>query len=441
MLERLAYERLLAWKQQTVRKPLLLDGARQVGKSWLIGRQFGPREFREVHWLDFRANPQLSALFAESLDPATIIDNIEIELAQRIDIKRDLLFLDEVGECQQAVDALKYFAERLPQAFVCASGSNIGLLRSFPVGKVDELALFPLCFEEFLMAAGREPLLGAYRAQRQSGTVHQQLWPRLLDYYFVGGMPEAVAAWFEPGQRLLERTAQVTRIHRNLVNGYRRDFGKHAGIHDAQHIERVFESVPMQLAACRDGSVARYRFKRVVPQKQRYRELAGPIDWLEKARLLWKCFPVQGRPDPPLQARIKANRFRLYLFDVGLLGHMLGMTYTDQRAQSAAHKGYIAENFVRTELGAHCRQPCYGWFEARSQIEFLIRDREGRVIPVEVKSSSRTRARSLSAYIDRYAPARAIKLIGAPGSRSSGPIETWPLYHAQFLARLSRKPF
>ena len=436
MLDRLAYERLLAWKRQPERKPLLLDGARQVGKSWLIGKQFGPREFCEVHWLDFRANPQLSALFAESLDPATIIGNIEIELGQRIDIKRDLLFFDEVGECQRAVDALKYFAERLPDAFVCASGSNIGLLRSFPVGKVDELALLPLCFEEFLMATAREPLLGAYRARRQSGATHQQLWPRLLDYYFVGGMPEAVAAWFEPDQSVLERTTQVTRIHRNLINGYRRDFGKYAGVHDAQHIERVFENVPMQLAACQDGSVARYRFKGVLPQKQRYRELAGPIDWLEKARLLWKCFPVQGRPEPPLQARIKANRFRLYLFDVGLLGNMLGMTYADQRAQSAAYKGFIAENFVRTELGAHARQPSHGWFEARAEIEFLVRDRKGEVIPVEVKSGSRTRARSLRAYIDRYAPTRAIKLIGAPGDRSSGPVEAWPLYYAQFLADL-----
>ncbi len=434
MLNRLAYERLLAWKRQSVRKPLLLDGARQVGKSWLIGKQFGPREFRQVHWLDFRANPQLSALFAESLDPSRIIDNMEIELDQRIDIKRDLLFLDEVGECQQAVDALKYFAERLPDAFVCASGSNIGLLRSFPVGKVDELALFPLCFEEFLMATERAPLLEAYRARRQSGAVHQQLWPRLLDYYFVGGMPEAVAAWFEPNQSVLERTAQVTHIHRNLINGYRRDFGKYAGVHDAQHIERVFENVPKQLAACQDGSVARYRFKGVLPQRQRYRELAGPIDWLEKARLLWKCFPVQGRPEPPLQARTKANRFRLYLFDVGLLGYMLGMTYADQRAQTAAYKGYIAENFVQTELGTHASQPTYGWFEARAEIEFLVRDREGEIIPVEVKSGSRTRARSLRAYIDRYAPARAIKLIGAPSDRSSGPIEAWPLYYAQFLA-------
>ena len=434
MLQRLAYERLLAWKRQSVRKPLLLDGARQVGKSWLVGKQFGPQEFRQVHWLDFRANPQLSALFAESLDPATIIDNIEIELSQRIDVERDLLFLDEVGECQRAVDALKYFAERLPNAFVCASGSNIGLLRSFPVGKVDEVALFPLCFEEFLMAAGRPPLLEAYRARRQSAAVHQQLWPLLLDYYFVGGMPEAVAAWFEPDQSALERTTQVTRIHRNLINGYRRDFGKYAGAQDAQHIERVFENVPTQLAACQDGSVARYRFKGVLPHKQRYQELAGPIDWLEKARLLWKCFPVQGRPEVPLQARVKANRFRLYLFDVGLLGHMLGMTYADQRAQTAAYKGYIAENFVQTELGAHTRHPTYGWFEARAEIEFLVRDHEGEIIPVEVKSGSRTRARSLRAYIDRYAPTRAIKLIGAQGNRSSGPLETWPLYHAQSLA-------
>ena len=138
MLQRLALAQLAQWKRRAARKPVLIDGARQVGKSWLVGRLFGPREFRKVHWLDFRAEPRLANLFVESLDPATIVANIEVERNERIDIERDLLFFDEVAECQGAVDSLKYFAERMPSAFVCASGSNIGLLRSFPVGQVEQ---------------------------------------------------------------------------------------------------------------------------------------------------------------------------------------------------------------------------------------------------------------------------------------------------------------
>ena len=436
MLQRLALAELAVWQRRPLRKPILIDGARQVGKSWLVGRLFGPQAFRKVHWLDFRAEPRLAALFAESLDPTAIIGNIEIERNERIDLGRDLLFLDEIGECQRAVDSLKYFAERLPSAFVCASGSNIGLLRSFPVGKVEELELFPLCFEEFLMASGQMPLLEAFRARQRNAAIHQRLWRHLLDYYFVGGMPEAVAAWFEPGRGALDRMDSVTDIHRGLVNGYHRDFGKYAGQQSSQHIERVFHNVPVQLAASQDGSVARYRFKDVLPHKQRYRELAGPIDWLEKARLVWKCFPVEGRPETPLQAMAKANRFRLYSFDVGLLGHMLGFTYADQQAQSASYKGYIAENFVQTELSARVGHPTYGWFQARAEVEFLHRGKRGDIVPVEVKSGRRTRARSFRSYLERYAPNRAVKLIGSPGGRGEGAVETWPLYDAQFLGEL-----
>ena len=436
MLQRLALAKLAAWRQRPARKPILVDGARQVGKSWLVGKLFGPREFRKVHWLDFRAEPRLAALFAESLDPAVVVGNMEIELNEGIDLRQDLLFLDEIGECQRAVDSLKYFAERLPNAFVCASGSNIGLLRSYPVGKVEELELFPLCFEEFLMASGQAQLVEAFRARRRNAAIHQKLWRLLLDYYFVGGMPEAVAAWFEPGGSALERTEAVTGIHRSLVNGYRRDFGKYADQRNAQHIDQVFNSIPVQLAANRNGSVARYRFKGVLAHRQRYRELAGPIDWLEKARLAWKCFPVEGKPEAPLQALAKANRFRLYSFDVGLLGHMLGMTYADQQAQSTSYKGYIAENFVQTELCVRVGHPTYGWQQARAEVEFLHRSKDGEIVPVEVKSGARTRARSLRSYIDRYAPSRAIKLIGGSGGRQGNPIETWPLYDAQFLGEL-----
>ena len=436
MLQRLALRELARWKQRATRKPLLIDGARQVGKSWLVGKLFGPKEFRRVHWLDFRAEPRLEHIFAESLDPAAVVGNIELELNERVDLARDLLFFDEVGECQRAVDSLKYFAERLPSAFVCASGSNIGLLGSFPVGKVEQLELFPLCFEEFVMAAQRAPLLETFRSRRRNASAHAALWPLLLDYYFVGGMPEAVAAWFEPEASALARAEKVAAVHRNLVNGYRRDFGKYAGRQHAQHIERIFDNVPVQLALSRDGSVARYKFKGVLPRQQRYRELAGPIDWLQAARLVWKCFPVEGRPQAPLAAQAKANRFRLYFFDVGLLGHMLGMTRADHRGQRVSYKGYIAENFVQTELCARVGHPTYGWFAGRAEVEFLHRCRNGEVVPVEVKSDSRTRARSLRSYVDRYAPSRAIKLVGAAGGGIGEAVETWPLYDAQFLAGL-----
>ena len=451
MLQRLALEQLAEWKRRGPRKPVLIDGARQVGKSWLVGKLFGPREFRKVHWLDFRAAPGLANLFVESLDPATIVGNIEVARNERVDIERDLLFFDEVAECQPAVDSLKYFAERMPNAFVCASGSNIGLLGSFPVGQVEQLELFPLCFEEFLMAAQRPPLLDAFRSRRRNATTHAALWSLLLDYYFVGGMPEAVAAWFAQEESTLARAQHVTAIHRDLVSGYRRDFGKYAGRRDAQHIERVFDNVPAQLALTRDGSVARYRFKGVLPHRQRYQQLAGPIDWLQAARLVWKCFPIEGRPEPPLRAHAKANRFRLFLFDVGLLGHMLGMTHVDQgglsggargaspsqgKPQGVSYKGFVAENFVQTELCTRVGHPTYGWYASRAEVEFLHRCRNGEVVPVEVKSGSRTQARSLRSYIDRYAPSRAIKLIGGVGGRSAGPVEAWPLYDAQFLREL-----
>ena len=173
-------------------------------------------------------------------------------------------------------------------------------------------------------------------------------------------MPEAVAHWFDAEGGLRERAEGVARIHRELMAGYRRDFGKYAGKLHAQHIDAVFSNVPRQLAASEDGSVQRFRFRNAIERKRRYRELRGPIDWLEAAKLVRKCYPVKGRPSVPLWAQARPNIFKLYLFDVGLLGHMLGLTYADQRAQDFAFKGYVAENFVQTELSARVDYPTFG---------------------------------------------------------------------------------
>ena len=435
-MERLLYDDLMAWKRASTRKPVLLDGARQTGKTYLLQHLFGPREFRKVHCLDFRRSPELARLFSGDLAPRTIVDNIELHFDTDVDLARDLIFLDELGECQPALDSLKYFAELAPTAFVCASGSNIGLLTSFPVGKVRQLELFPLCFEEFLMASGNSRLLAAFRSRSDGVTAHERLWACFLDYCFVGGMPEAVAAWFEADAGSRERAARVDTIHRELVAGFERDFGKYAGPQHAAHIETVFHNIPRQLQATQDGSVKRFRFKSVVERKRGYQDLKGPIDWLVKARLAWKCHPIDCRPSLPLPHLAKDSRFRLFLFDVGILRHMLRLPYSIQRDPKYAYKGFMAENFVQTELRARVAYPTFGWAQARAEVEFLHQTLDGEIVPVEVKSGTRGRARSLSSYIERYAPSRAIALTASPRTPATGVVASWPLYEAQFLREL-----
>lgn len=435
-MERLLYDDLLAWKRAPTRKPVLLDGARQTGKTYLVRQLFGPREFRRVHHLDFRLAPELARLFAGDLAPSTVVDNIELHFDTDVDLARDLLFLDEVGECQAALDSLKYFADLSPEAFVCASGSNIGLLTSFPVGKVRQLELFPLCFEEFVMASGQTRLLAAFRSRSDSVAAHERLWSLFLDYCFVGGMPEAVAAWFQNDAGSRERATRVDAIHRDLVAGFERDFGKYAGPLHAAHIETVFHSIPRQLQTTQDGSVKRFRFKGIVERRRSYLDLKGPIDWLVKAKLAWKCHPIDCRPTLPLPHLAKESRFRLFLFDVGILRHMLRLPYEVQRDPKYAYKGFMAENFVQTELRARVAYPTYGWAESRAEVEFLHQASDGEIVPVEVKSGARGRARSLSSYIQRYAPRRAVTLTASPRGPAEDVVVNWPLYEAQFLREL-----
>ena len=436
MLQRLAINDLVKWKYKTRRKPLLLDGARQVGKTYLISRLFGQQEFQKVHLLDFRRDPALSDLFTETLDPKFLLENFELHLNTKIDLDHDLVFFDEVGDCQKAVDSLKYFAEDFPSAYICATGSNIGLLQSFPVGSVHRLQLSPFSFEEFLMAKQNPRLLEAFRDRADTETVFNQIWSVLLDYYFVGGMPEAVTNWYDNAYTLAERVENVTLIHSNLVTGYRIDFAKYADRLNALHIDTVFNSVPRQLFACQDDSTNRFKFQGVVEHKRRYSELRGPIDWLEKSNLVRKCYPIQGKPMVPLQSRIRENIFKLFLFDIGLLCHMLDIPYRIQTSQKFQYKGYIAENFVLNELSVRTNGSNYSWQDARAEIEFIRQSRDGTVIPIEVKSSSRTKARSLTSYIERYDPQLTVILAGKRRREKNQRVRIWPLYDAQFIADL-----
>ena len=436
MSQRLRTQDLRNWKQKPRRKPLLLDGARQVGKTYLITQLFGPEEFNNVHHLDFRVHPELAELFQETLDPYTVLSNIELYLETKIDLHHDLIFFDEIGECQSALDSLKYFSTEMPHAYICASGSNIGLLKSFPVGAVSFLELFPLCFEEFLMASHNGLLLEVFRERRESQFIFKKLFATLLDYYFVGGMPEAVAEWFDDSNSLHERVENVKRVHEEIISGYQLDFGKYCGrIHPSQ-IDAVFSAIPRQLATNDNLSVQRFKFNDIVERKKRYVNFLKPIDWLEKSKLVRKCYPITGRPYHPLQIKLRVNMFKLFFFDVGLLCHMLGLSYLSQIKQDFQFKGFIAENFVQTELSARSIYPTFSWQQNQAEIEFLHTSTDGEIIPVEVKSGGRTRARSLPSYISRYNPSRAIILASKVGAKGAKPVETWPLYEAQFLAEL-----
>lgn len=437
MLERTLLSTLLEWKAKATRRPILLNGARQTGKTFLLTDIFFESgRFRHLHYLDFERDPALERMFDDGLGPKSVLTNISLKLGESVNVDKDLIVFDEVGSCGKALQSLKYFSEEMPQAYVIATGSNIGLLSSFPVGKVETLDLFPLTFEEFLKATVSRIVVEAYKDTLDTSELHRQLWSALLDYCYVGGMPDSINNWLSSGRSLLERVQKVEKVHRNLIDNYIRDFGKYSGAVNAQHIESVFKSIPVQLGKNIDDSVKRFRFREAITGKNRYTELRGPIDWLNKAKLVSKNYPITHKPKPPLNIQVKENLFKLFLFDVGLLGYMAGMSYEDQIRQKTIFKGFIAENFVQNELIARGLDQTYSWEQNQAQIEFVIRNNRGEIVPVEVKSGKTTQAKSLKSYIDRYNPSLAIKLIGARGAKHEI-LNTVPLYYASKILEIS----
>lgn len=434
MLQRRLLTSLLDWKNQAQRKPLLIDGARQTGKTYLLQKLFGQTFNRTLH-IDFLENPAYKEAFEGSLSPAEVLMNLELLTNQVFNPETDLLILDEIGECERAMTSLKYFAEKAPNYFVVASGSNIGLLKSFPVGKVEQYNLRPLSFQEFINASGEEALIKAFESQVNSSTVHTKLMDLLTDYLFTGGMPEAVFTWYQHKESsILERIQKVFQIHDDLIEGYRRDFGKYSGRVHASLIESVFNRIPTQLSSVNDESVKRFKFKGVHERKSRYSEFETAIHWLKCCRLALPNYPIEGQAKSPLGAYKKENMVKLFMFDVGLLNHMLGSSYKEIKQQRYEYKGYIAENFVQQELTVLGYSPSYSWQSARAEIEFILSTDQGDIVPIEVKSAKRTRAKSLASYIEKCAPKKTFKLTGTQGSSAQEQTNiVMPLYYTQYL--------
>lgn len=435
-MARSTYPDLLAWKRSFRRKPLLLQGARQVGKSYLL-ESFGQNEFKNYHIFNFELDSRLNKIFAQDLAPKRILFELSIHLGRKIDAKTDLVIFDEIQECPRAITSLKYFCENAPELALCCAGSLLGVKlssESFPVGKVEFLDLYPMRFEEFLLALDDRMLLELLPSALETGNLpeiaHTKLWERLKEYFVTGGMPQVVSSYVSLHEDRAEAMRQARVLQKGLIESYYKDFAKHSGKTNSIHIVSVFENVPMQLAKNIEGSVKRYRFKDVIRRKRSFAELQGPINWLEKAGLLIKV-KVCNRSELPLEAFCKDNFFKLLVFDIGLLGCMLDLPpETVLQQDYGITKGYFAENYVAQEFVAAGHKRLYSWTERNSEIEFL-RVIDGKIVPVEVKAGTRMQAKSLKQYILKYTPEMAIKISGNPLTISSNQeIRNIPLYLA-----------
>jgi len=355
------------WKTDNPRKPLLLHGARQVGKTYII-KAFGQEHFPRVHYLNFEENELIGHFFERDLRPARLLEEFRFYLGTAIDPQHDLLVFDEIQRCPRALTSLKYFCEEQPDLAVCAAGSLLGLAinsESFPVGKVTFLNLRPMNFIEFL--EGLEEIQLADCLRGFSGekpfpdAAHERLWDLWKSYLVVGGLPEVVKTYWELQTDRFAAIRSARKLQRDLINAYLADMAKHSGKVNAMHIERLWRSVPAQLARVQDGTAPKFRFRDAVAGIRGYERIAGPLDWLERADLVMRAC-ILDAVGAPLDGYTKKNRFKLYFFDVGMLNAMSGLPpEVIMQYGFGSYQGYMAENFVAQELRAAGDDMLYSW--------------------------------------------------------------------------------
>jgi len=408
-MRRTIFSDLTTWKNAANRKPLILKGARQVGKTTIL-KEFGKELFPTAHYINFEKDESLSQIFEKDLNPKRILQELSFVVDSSINPEKDLLILDEIQAYPKALTALKYFHEELTGFAVCAAGSLLGLQlgkSSFPVGKIEYMEMFPMCFEEFLNGVGEERYAELLRGLSAKDTIpdmaHQQLWEYLKYYFIVGGLPEVVQSFADNKADLFNAFKVVRRKQTDLLSGYIADIAKHSGKQNAMHIERLWKNIPVQLAKEQDSSAPKFRFKGVVPGIKAYSKLAGTIDWLITAGLVHQVNIVNSG-ELPFAAYTAENRFKLFCFDVGILGAISQLppkTLLDY--DYGTYKGYFAENFVAQEFRYSGVDQLYSWKEKTAEVEFM-REANGHVLPVEVKSGWVTQAKSLKVFAQKYNP-------------------------------------
>ena len=435
---------LVSWKEQKKRKPLLLQGARQVGKTYTL-ENFGREHYEGYIILDFARNSELAALFKPNLDPGRILQDIEIYFDVDITTRNTLIIFDEIQSCPDALTSLKYFYEEFPEIHICASGSLLGIglsAANFPVGKVQREFMYPMSFYEFLDGIGESRLARTLKAVRKervvSDLIHQKAAGLLNEYLIVGGLPEVVGIYSDNRSNLNRAYKQVRKLQNELILSYLDDIAKHSGKLKAVRIAALFKNIPDQLAKENKNS-RKFVFKGVLPSNSNYENLEGPIEWLSKAGLVHRI-PICNKAQLPLSAYTKSNNFVLYLFDVGILGAMLKLAPPVLRNFCFGQfKGFMAENLALLEFMTTGIRTIYSWREKTAEIEFLLSIGES-IIPVEVKAGINTKAKSLQVFNDKYRPKMSLLLSGQPKGFRKHTNLCLPLYLASVFTSMTESP-
>ena len=434
---RTAIEKLYQWKASKRRKPLIIEGARQVGKTWLM-KEFGSQAYADTVYINFDSNSRMAELFASDLNTDRLIMGIELYAGKKIDADNTLLLFDEVQEVPRALTSLKYFYEDAPQYHIICAGSLLGIAlhggTSFPVGKVDFLSLYPLSFKEFLAATAGERFVQLLDSQDYSMiTPFKQTYiDALKQYYFIGGMPEAVQSFVEE-----KDFNEVRSIQKRILAAYEQDFSKHAPIEIVPKIRMVWNSIPSQLA--KENKKFIYG---LVREGGRAKDYEAAIMWLCDCGLIHKVSRVNAA-GVPLKAYEDLKAFKLFIVDVGLLGCMTGLrqrTLLDGNDLFSEFKGALTEQYVCQQLQTVDDLGVYYYTNDRGscEVDFVL-DTGEQIVPVEVKAEVNLKAKSLKTYREKFAPSISIRTSMADYRKEEWLVNL-PLYAVEEIDKAVNKP-
>ena len=421
-MKRNAINKLIEWKNSADRKPMVLRGARQVGKTWLM-KEFGKTQYDSFVYFNFDEEDELKSIFETNKNPFRIIELLSMIAGEKILPEKTLIVFDEIQECPEALNALKYFREKANEYHVIAAGSLLGTLlakpKSYPVGMVNLLDIYPLTFDEFLNATDAG-LYTYYMSIQKEQPIEEIFHNRLLEaynhYLIIGGMPECVASWVK-----YKDPAKIAQIQRELIEVYENDFSKHNGKVNSGRILMVFRSIVSQLAKSNEKFVYT-----AVREGARARDFEEAIEWLVSAGMLNRIYNV-SQIEHPLMAFNKLDCFKLFVFDTGLLKHMAGIDNgTILLKSDYQFKGPLTENFVLQQLRGQFEVEPHYYADKNSELDFVLQH-GSEIIPVEAKGGEDKSAGSFKKYIKERAPAHAIRY-SKRGYRKDGYITNIPLY-------------
>lgn len=432
---RIAIETLMKWKQSKRRKPLIIEGARQVGKTWLM-KEFGRQAYADTVYINFDSNSRMAELFSSDLDTDRLIMGLELYAGRKIHPESSLLIFDEVQEVPRALSSLKYFYENAPQYHIVCAGSLLGIAlhqgTSFPVGKVDFLKLYPLSFKEFLMATDKERFaeLLDKRDFQMITSFKQTYIDALKQYCFVGGMPEAVQSFAEN-----KDFNEVREIQKRILAAYEQDFSKHAPNEIVPRLRMLWNSIPSQLA--KENKKFIYG---LVREGARAKDYETAVMWLSDCGLIHKVSRVNAA-GIPLRAYEDLKAFKLFVVDVGLLGCMAGLrqrTLLDGNDLFVEFKGALTEQYVCQQLKAIQDLDVYYYTNNRGscEVDFVV-DTGELIVPVEVKAEINLKAKSLRTYQEKYAPKISVRTSMADYKNEAWLVDL-PLYAIDQITQVSR---